>query len=168
MTNLKTKIIAGVIGIALTTTVGATAVMHNQNKTDEVKAEVTTTTTTTSDKEFIPVKTEPELSRVNRIYNVDIKGNELTVYEISISNYGEISIQYEKSVEDSDKPTPIPISMKLTDEDGTEGREWGVGNPSIGFEGINPLSKSFTLTIAFEDLEEQTIEIVLPEEYTQK
>lgn len=62
----------------------------------------------------------------------------------------------------------MPSHMSIVDGDGTKGRIFAEGYPIVGFEGINPLSKSFTLKIAFEDLEEQTIEIVLPDEYTQK
>lgn len=168
MTNLRTKIIAGVLGVALTTTVGATAVMHNQNKAEEVKAEMTTTTTT-SDKEFIPVKTESKPEIISRGYNVKIEVNDIDISEVTITNSGLIIITYSRdSIENSDKPAPMPTSMSIVDDDGTKGRIFAEGYPQIGFEGINPLSQSFTLTIAFEDLEEQTIEIVLPDEYTQK
>lgn len=167
MTNLKTKIIAGVIGIALTTTVGATAVMHNQSKTEEVKAEVTTTTTHEDD--FIPVKTEPNPEIISRGYDVKIEVNDIDISKVTITNSGLIIIDYRRdSIEGEDKPSPMPSSMSIVDEDGTQGRIFAEGYPQIGFEGINPLSTTFTLTIAFEDLEEQTIEIVLPDEYTQK
>lgn len=167
MTKLRTKIIAGVIGMALTTTVGATAVMHNQNKTDEVKAEVTTTTT--SEDNFIPVKTEPMPEVVSRTYEVNIKGDDTTITQISVNNYGNMTITYRRGgVANQEKWGIAPTSFRIVDASGGEGKPNMVGYPQIGFGNINPLSKSFTLTIAFEDLEEQTIEIVLPDEYTQK
>lgn len=176
MTSLRTKIIAGVLGIALITTVGAIAIMHNRNKAakpEDVKAEVTTTTTatatTTYEDDFIPVKTEPMPEVVSRTYEVNIKGDDTTITQISVNNYGNMTITYRRGgVANEEKWGIAPTSFHIVDESGDEGKPNMDGYPQIGFGNINPLSKSFTLKIAFEDLEEQTIEIVLPEEYTQK
>ena len=205
MTSLRNKIIAGVIGIALTGTVGATAIMHDGANTAEettttttttstttatttttstttttttptttkevtttMTTEPTTTTTTTTDS-FIPVKTEPKPEVVTKTFDIDIKSDDMTLFKVNVTNYGDISIYYRRGGTGLDeKWGTIPTALSIVDGDGTKGRVFAKGYPMIGFEGINPLSTTFTLKIAFEDLEEQTIEIVLPDKFKQE
>ena len=199
MTSLRNKIIAGVIGIALTGTVGATAIMHDGGNTVEetttttastttatttttsttatttteevtttMTTEPTTTTTTTTDS-FIPVKTEPKPEVVTKTFDIDIKSDDMTLFKVDVTNYGDIKIHYRRGGEgENEKWGTIPTALSIVDGDGTKGRVFAKGYPMIGFEGINPLSTTFTLKIAFEDLPEQTIKIELPDEYTQK
>lgn len=195
MTSLRNKIIAGVIGLALTGTVGATAIMHDSGNTTEettttttsttasTTAEITTTTTTTTttattteevtttmtEKDFIPVKTEPMPEVITKVFDVDIKSDDITIFRIDVTNYCDVKIHYRRGGEGLDeKWGTIPTSLSIVDGDGTQGRVFAKGYPMVGFEGINPLSTTFTLKITFEDLEEQTIKIELPDEYTQK
>ena len=203
MTSLRNKIIAGVIGLALTGTVGATAVLHDSNTveetttttattttsttastttettitttatttTEEVTTTMTTTTTTVPKDDFVPIVTEQSRPKtVKRTYDLDVKGDDVTITQLIIVNDGRAQIYYRRGGTGlEEKWGDMPTKLTLIDADGAEATTESIGYPFSFFHGIkNPLSTTFTLKITFEDLEEQTIKIVLPDEFKQE
>ena len=127
------------------------------------------TTTTTYEDDFIPIVTETEPQIVRRYYDLDIRGDDTVIYQAIIRNDGMAIIYYRRGGEGLDeKWGTIPTKAELTDSDGNVAITDSLGYPSTFFKGINPLSTTFTLKIAFEDLEEQTIKIVLPKDFRQE